>query len=145
VAQRTGWVEDESHWRGATRAVEDRLSDALHGALTQRFVDRRTSVLLRRLKQKESLVAEVTESGEVTVEGQVLGRIDGFRFRQDDTASPDEAKTLRQAAMAALRPEFHLRADRLYNAPDTAFEMTEEGGLLWGETVVGRWSRGPRR
>jgi ATP-dependent RNA helicase SUPV3L1/SUV3 len=88
VAQRTGWVEDESHWRDATRAVEDRLSDALHGALTQRFVDRRTSVLLRRLKQKESLVAEVTESGEVTVEGQVLGRIDGFRFRQDETASP---------------------------------------------------------
>jgi ATP-dependent RNA helicase SUPV3L1/SUV3 len=61
VAQRTGWVEDESHWRDATRAVEDRLSDALHGALTQRFVDRRTSVLLRRLKQKESLVAEVTD------------------------------------------------------------------------------------
>ena len=143
VAQRTGWVEDESHWRGATRAVEDRLSDALHGALTQRFVDRRTSVLLRRLKQKESLVAEVTESGEVTVEGQVLGRIDGFRFRQDETASPDEAKTLRQAAMAALRPEFHLRADRLYNAPDTAFEMTEEGGLLWGAQAVGRLVAGP--
>jgi ATP-dependent RNA helicase SUPV3L1/SUV3 len=61
VAQRTGWVDDESHWRDATRAVEDRLSDALHGALTQRFVDRRTSVLLRRLKQKESLVAEVTD------------------------------------------------------------------------------------
>jgi ATP-dependent RNA helicase SUPV3L1/SUV3 len=143
VAQRTGWVHDESHWRGATRAVEDRLSDALHGALTQRFVDRRTSVLLRRLKQKESLVAEVTDSGEVTVEGQVLGRIDGFRFRQDETASPDEAKTLRQAAMAALRPEFHLRADRLYNAPDTGFEMTEEGGLLWGEIVVGRLVAGP--
>jgi ATP-dependent RNA helicase SUPV3L1/SUV3 len=143
VAQRTGWVEDETHWREATRAVEDRLSDALHGALTQRFVDRRTSVLLRRLKQKENLVAEVTESGEVTVEGQVLGRIDGFRFRQDETASPDEAKTLRQAAMAALRPEFHLRADRMYNAPDTAFEMTEQGGLVWGEQTVGRLVAGP--
>ena len=67
VAQRTGWVEDESHWRGETRAVEDRLSDALHGALTQRFVDRRTSVLLRRLKQKEALVADVNENGEVQV------------------------------------------------------------------------------
>jgi ATP-dependent RNA helicase SUPV3L1/SUV3 len=43
----------------------------------------------------------------------------------------------------ALRPEFHLRADRLYNAPDTAFEMTEEGGLLWGEHVVGRLVQGP--
>ncbi|TMV55605.1 hypothetical protein FGG78_37980, partial [Thioclava sp. BHET1] len=53
VAQRSGWVDDESHWRGETRAVEDRLSDALHACLTQRFVDRRTSVLLRRLKQKE--------------------------------------------------------------------------------------------
>ncbi|MCU4653645.1 helicase-related protein [Roseibacterium sp. SDUM158016] len=143
VAQRTGWVEDEIHWREATRAVEDRLSDALHGALTQRFVDRRTSVLLRRLKQKESLVAEVTENGDVTVEGQVLGRIEGFRFQQDDTAGPDEARTLRQAAMAALRPEFHLRADRMYNAPDTAFEMNEAGGLSWNGIAVGKLVSGP--
>ena len=62
---------DESHWRDATRAVEDRLSDALHERLTQRFVDRRTSVLLRRLKQKESLVAEVNDKGEVTRRGAV--------------------------------------------------------------------------
>jgi ATP-dependent RNA helicase SUPV3L1/SUV3 len=138
VAQRKGWLDDESHWRGATRAVEDRLSDALHGALTQRFVDRRTSVLLRRLKQKESLVAEVNDKGEVTVEGEVLGRIEGFRFRQDSTTSPDEAKTLNQAAMAALRPEFHLRADRFYNAPDPEFDLTEQGGLMWGDQAVGK-------
>lgn len=143
VAQRKGWLDDVDHWRGATRAVEDRLSDALHGALTQRFVDRRTSVLLRRLKQKESLVAEVNEKGEVTVEGQVLGRIEGFLFRQDATASPDEAKTLQQAAMAALRPEFHLRADRMYNASDTEFDLTEQGGLMWGEHAVGKLVKGP--
>ncbi len=142
VAQRKGWVDDESHWRGATRAVEDRLSDALHTALTQRFVDRRTSVLLRRLKQRESLVAEVNDQGEVTVEGQVLGRIEGFRFRMDETASPDEAKTLQQAAMAVLRPEFHLRADRMYNAPDTEFDLTEQGGLMWGDQALGKLARG---
>ena len=142
VAQRDGWVDDVAHWRGATRAVEDRLSDALHGALTQRFVDRRTSVLLRRLKQKESLVADVNDKGEVTVEGQVLGRIEGFRFRQDQTAGPDEAKTLRQAAIAALRPEFHLRADRFYNAPDTEFDLTEQGGLMWGDQAIGKLVRG---
>jgi ATP-dependent RNA helicase SUPV3L1/SUV3 len=142
VAQRDGWVDDVAHWRGATRAVEDRLSDALHGALTQRFVDRRTSVLLRRLKQKESLVADVNDKGEVTVEGEVLGRIEGFRFIQDKTASPDEAKTLRQAAMAALRPEFHLRADRFYNAPDTEFDLTEQGGLMWGDQALGKLVKG---
>jgi ATP-dependent RNA helicase SUPV3L1/SUV3 len=143
VAQRKGWVDDETHWREATRAVEDRLSDALHGALTQRFVDRRTSVLMRRLKQKESLVADVNDKGEVTVEGQFVGRLDGFRFRLDATATADEAKTLQQAAMAALRPEFHLRADRFYNAPDTEFDVTEQGGLMWGDQAVGKLVPGP--
>jgi ATP-dependent RNA helicase SUPV3L1/SUV3 len=143
VAQRTGWVDDESHWRGATRAVEDRLSDALHGALTQRFVDRRTSVLLRRLKQKESLVAEVNDKGEVTVEGQFVGRLEGFRFRLDATATAEEGKTLAAAAMASLKPEFHLRADRFYNAPDTEIDFTEQGGLMWGENAVGKLAAGP--
>ena len=142
IAQRRGWVHDENHWRAATRAVEDRLSDALHERLTQRFVDRRTSVLLRRLKQKESLVAEVNDSGEVTVEGELIGRLEGFRFRQDKTASPDEARTLRQASIAALVPLFHLRADSFYNAPDTEFDVTEQGGLVWGTTAVGKLTRG---
>ena len=142
VAQRRGWVDDENHWRGATRAVEDRLSDALHGALTQRFVDRRTSVLLRRLKQKERLLAEVSESGEVTVEEQFVGRLEGFRFTQDAKATPDEAKTLRAAAFGALAPVFSLRADRFYNAPDTEIDFTEQGGLMWGENAVGKLVKG---
>ncbi|MDF3608514.1 helicase-related protein [Paracoccus sp. DMF-8] len=142
VAQRSGWVRDESHWRAETRAVEDRLSDALHAALTQRFVDRRTSVLLRRLKQKESLLAEVNDKGEVTVEGEFAGRLEGFRFHADPSASGDEARTLTRAAYEALRPEFHLRADRFYNAPDTELDFTEQGGLMWGSFAVGKLVKG---
>ncbi|MEM6479797.1 MAG: helicase-related protein, partial [Pseudomonadota bacterium] len=138
VAQRKGWVEDESHWREETRAVEDRLSDALHTALTARFVDRRTSVLMRRLKQKERLLAEVNENGEVTVEGQFVGKLEGFRFRQDEKASAGEAKTLRAAAIQALAPKFHLLSDRFYNAPDTEIDFTEQGGLMWGNDAVGK-------
>ncbi len=143
VAQRRGWTRDESHWRDETRAVEDRLSDALHERLTQRFVDRRTSVLLRRLKQKESLVAEVNDTGDVSVEGQHVGRLDGFRFSQDPKASPEEARTLRSAALAALTPEYHLRADRFYNTPDTEIDYTEQGGLMWGNNAVGKLVKGP--
>ncbi len=143
VAQRKGWVADEYHWRAETRAVEDRLSDALHGALTQAFVDRRTSVLARRLRQKEVLVAEVNDKGEVTVEGQFVGRLEGFRFRADKAENPEELKTLRQAAVQALAPQFHLRADRFYNAPDTEIDYTEQGGLMWGEHAVGRLEKGP--
>ena len=138
VAQRKDWAHDHEHWREATRAVEDRLSDALHIALTQRFVDRRTSILMRRMKQKESLVADVNKDGEVTVEEQFVGRLEGFQFRQDASASPDEAKTLRSASLQALAPEFHLRADRMYNAPDTEIDFTEQGGLMWGSSAVGK-------
>ena len=143
VAQRKDWVDDHDHWRDATRAVEDRLSDALHIALTQRFVDRRTSILMRRLKQKESLVADVNKNGEVTVEEQFVGRLEGFQFQQDASASPDEAKTLRSASLQALAPEFHLRADRMYNAPDTEMDFTEQGGLMWGTSAVGKLISGP--
>ena len=142
VAQRKGWVENAEHWREATRAVEDRLSDALHQALTARFVDRRTSVLLRRLKMKEGLVAEIDKDGTVSVEGEALGRLEGFRFHQTKSTTPDEAKTVRQAASAALAPELHLRADRFYNAPDTEMDFTEQGGLMWGADAVGRIVRG---
>ncbi|WP_306153453.1 helicase-related protein [Roseovarius sp. MMSF_3281] len=138
VAQRKGWVDDEMHWRGATRAVEDRLSDALHERLTQRFVDRRTSVLLRRLKQKEAMVAEVNDKGEVTVEGEFVGRLEGFRFIQDKAAAGQEAKAISQASLQALAPQFHLKADRFYNAPDTEIDFTEQGGLMWGEQAVGK-------
>ncbi|SEL15141.1 ATP-dependent RNA helicase SUPV3L1/SUV3 [Roseivivax marinus] len=142
VAQRSGWVRDETHWRDTTRAVEDRLSDALHERLTQRFVDRRTSVLLRRLKQKEALLAEVNDKGEVTVEGEFVGRLEGFRFRQDKDAQGQEAKTLKTASLQALAPHFHLRADRFYNAPDTEIDFTEQGGLMWGDQAVGKLVQG---
>ncbi|MEM6306406.1 MAG: helicase-related protein [Pseudomonadota bacterium] len=143
IAQRNGWVDDGGHWRDETRAVEDRLSDALHNALTQRFVDRRTSVLLRRLKQKESLVAQVNDKGEVTVEDQFVGRLEGFRFQHDTSSTPDAAKTLRQASLQALAPEFHLRSERFYNAPDTEIDFTEQGGLMWGSSAVGKLVAGP--
>ncbi|RBW61820.1 helicase-related protein [Ruegeria sp. A3M17] len=138
VAQRNGWVRDESHWRAETRIVEDRLSDALHDRLTQRFVDRRTSVLLRRLKQKEALLAEVNDKGEVTVEGEFVGRLEGFRFTPDKSAQGTEAKALKSASLQALAPQFHLRADRFYNAPDTEIDFTDQGGLMWGEYAVGK-------
>jgi ATP-dependent RNA helicase SUPV3L1/SUV3 len=138
VAQRKDWLNDVLYWRSATRAVEDRLSDALHARLTQRFVDRRTSVLMRRLKQKERLLAQVSENGDVTVEDQFIGKLDGFRFILDPKASDQEAKTLRATALAALQPVFNLRSDKMYNAPDTEFDFTEQGGLMWGESAVGK-------
>ena len=142
VAQRRSWLHDDDHWRGVTRAIEDRLSDALHERLTQRFVDRRTSVLLRRLKQKEALLAEVNENGEVNVEGEFIGKLEGFRFRQDKDTTAEEAKTIKSASLQALLPHFNLKADKFYNAPDTEIDFTDQGGLMWGDQAIGKMIAG---
>ncbi|MEM6548109.1 MAG: helicase-related protein [Pseudomonadota bacterium] len=142
VANRAKWLEDPVAWRESTRAVEDRLSDALHDRLTQRFVDRRTSVLMRRLKQKERLVAEVKDQGEVTVEGEFVGRLDGFRFTFDESATAEEIKTLRSASLGALQAELSRRADKLYLSPDSEIDVTDQGGLIWGKDIIGRLEKG---
>jgi ATP-dependent RNA helicase SUPV3L1/SUV3 len=83
-------------------------------------------------------LAEVNDKGEVTVEGEFVGRLDGFRFTPDKSAQGAEAKTLKSASLQALAPQFHLRADRFYNAPDTEIDFTEQGGLMWGDAAVGK-------
>ena len=79
VANHANWVSDTNHWRERTRRIEDRLSDALHDRLTQKFVDRRTAVLLSRLKGQSPLEATVTPNGDVHIEGHRVGRLEGLR------------------------------------------------------------------
>ena len=105
IANRPDWLRDPEHWQGETRRVEDRLSDALHERLASRFVDRRTSVLMRRLRENTMLEAEITADGDVTVEGQHVGHLHGFRFVPDAQAEGHEAKTLRSAAEKGLAGE----------------------------------------
>src|SRR5262245_29951256 len=102
AANRPDWLADPEHWQGVTRAVEDKLSDALHKRLTERFVDRRTSVLMRRLRENAILETDISKSGEVVVEGHAIGRLDGFMFTAAASAAGSEAKALAGAAQKAL-------------------------------------------
>ena len=137
VANRVDWLKDPAHWQGVTRGIEDRLSDALHERLTQRFVDRRTSVLMRRLRENAMLEAEITPSGDVLVEGQHIGRLQGFRFAPDAVADSPEGKAVRAAAQKALASEIEARADRLSRAANEDFVLSSEGTIRWqGEPVA---------
>ncbi len=138
AANRPDWVDDPVHWQAETRRVEDILSDALHERLTQRFVDRRTSVLMRRLRENTMLEAEITKTGDVTVEGQHVGRLEGFRFVPDPQAGDGEAgKALRAAATKALAGEIDARAEKLSGSGDEAFILSNDGTIRWhGEAVA---------
>ena len=138
VSHRTGWLADPAHWQGRTRAVEDRLSDALHECLAQRFVDRRTTVLVRGLKRGRELVADVAGDGTVRVEGHVIGRLEGFRFAAATADAPYEGKTLENAAKRALKREIERRAAALAADADGAFAVDERARVMWREARVAR-------
>ena len=138
VANRPDWLKDPEHWQGVARQVEDTLSDALHERLAQRFVDRRTSVLLRRLRENAMLEAEIKPTGDVLVEGQHVGQLHGFQFTPDPHAGGPEAKALRLAAQKALAGEYESRATRVSNAVDDAFALGRDGALRFLGEVVAR-------
>ncbi len=143
VSHRGDWVADPLGWQERTRAIEDRLSDALHERLTQRFVDRRTSLLVKRMKDGDTLLSAVRRTGEVLVEGQFVGRLDGFRFEPDATEGLNAAKAVSSAAQKALRGEIDGRVRRLAAEPDEAFLLRPDGVLLWHEAMVARLVAGP--
>ena len=138
VANRPDWLADPEHWQGVTRAVEDKLSDALHERLAERFVDRRTSVLMRRLKESTMLETEIGKTGEVVVEGHVIGRLDGFVFAAAPSAGGSEAKALQATAQKALAGEIDARAARLSQAPDEQFVLAADGAIRWQGDAVGK-------
>ncbi|MDE2286374.1 MAG: helicase [Hyphomicrobiales bacterium] len=138
AANRPNWLADPEHWQGVTRAVEDKLSDALHERLTERFIDRRTSVLMRRLRENARLEPEMGKSGDVIVEGHAIGRLDGFVFVPDASSSDSEARTLQNAAQKALAGEISARAMRLAEAPDQQFVLAADGAVRWIGAAVGK-------
>jgi ATP-dependent RNA helicase SUPV3L1/SUV3 len=142
VANRPDWLADPDHWQGVTRGVEDKLSDALHERLTARFVDRRTSVLMRRLRENTTLDSEISKTGEVTVEGHLVGRLEGFRFAADPAAGGSEAKALHAAAQKALAGEIDARAAKLSQAGDEQFVLTSDGTIRWTGDAVGKLTAG---
>jgi ATP-dependent RNA helicase SUPV3L1/SUV3 len=142
VAYRPDWLDDCRHWQERTRAVEDRLSDALHERLTERFVDKRTAVLVRRLGQRDELIGGVDAQGEVTVEGVPVGRLEGFRFAAAPAAGQEDARALRAAAERALRPALADAVSRLDAADDDALALDDEGRIAWNGVPVGALTRG---
>jgi ATP-dependent RNA helicase SUPV3L1/SUV3 len=138
VANRPDWLADPEHWQGIAREVENKLSDALHERLTERFVDRRTSVLMRRLRENSVLNTEIGKTGEVVVEGHVIGRLDGFTFAPDAAEAGSDAKALAATAQKALAGEIDARAEKLSVAPDDQLLLTSDGTIRWTGDAVAR-------
>ena len=147
ISHRADWVRDAGQWQGRTRVIEDRLSDALHDRLTQRFVDRRTTALVKGLKADRTLAAVIGEDGEVSVEGHVVGRLQGLRFhgiRHGRLAEDSEIarRAVRAAAARALAPEIAARLAGIAGGGDDVLALADDGRILWKGAAVAALAAG---
>ncbi|TGY90125.1 ATP-dependent DNA helicase [Marinicauda algicola] len=138
AANRPDWTRDSEYWRARTREVEDQLSDALHERLMGRFIDKRTSALMKGLREKDSLQSGLDHTGEVTVEGHYVGRLTGLSFRPDHSGGPLAQRAVAQAAIRAVRPEVNRRLGALVRAGDETLCLCEAGTIEWQGEPVGR-------
>jgi ATP-dependent RNA helicase SUPV3L1/SUV3 len=138
VSNRADWLKDPAHWQGRTREIEDKLSDALHECLTQRFVDLRTSALMKGMRDKDELHAEIAEDGAVRVESHYVGRLRGFRFSPDAGGEGIHGKAARNAAAQVLARELSMRARRVAAAQPDALQATRRGRILWKDEEIGQ-------
>jgi ATP-dependent RNA helicase SUPV3L1/SUV3 len=148
ISHRSDWLKEPAKWAERTREVEARLSDALHERLTQRFVDRRTAVLVRDIGARggDALPVTVAADGEVSVGPEPIGHLSGFEFRVDPSARLADKRLLLAAAERRLGDELDRRATALIEAPDGNFALTvEDNGALavtWEEHVLARLAPG---
>jgi ATP-dependent RNA helicase SUPV3L1/SUV3 len=142
VSHRSEWLEDPLHWQARARQIEDKLSDALHERLTQRFIDRRTSVLMKRLNQREGLMSTVEQDGGIHVEGEYVGHMKGFHFIPDGAASLAHERALKAASLKAVAQEIQARAQAVSAAPDPDLSLTGDGHIKWQSAPIARLEAG---
>jgi ATP-dependent RNA helicase SUPV3L1/SUV3 len=148
IAHRADWLENPAAMAERTMAVEEKLSDALHERLTQRFVDRRTAVLMRDLGKKGAgeFPVLIDAEGEVSVGAYPIGRLQGFAFEVDPSARHADRKMLLATAERRLAGEYEKRAAALVADTDDHFSLRTEPSapvaIFWRGHEVARLGPG---
>ena len=141
ISNRNNWTRDPLRWQEETRAVEDRLSDALHEKLTQRFVDLRASVLVRKMQDSHQLMASISLKGEVSVEGYKVGNLNGLSFSPNLIKGSD-SKPVLAAVRRVLPTELKKRAQDINNDIDEKFSIDASGLIYWRSSLLAHLALG---
>ena len=145
ICQRPDWVLARDEMAARARGVEARLSDALHARLTERFVNRRTAVLMKAVGKDPALLdVALNEDGIVTVEGESIGRLEGFRFMVDGKADFGDRKLLLAAAERHLPRLLALKAEKLVDEELGELEL-RGAAIRRGKQVIAELEPGKHR
>jgi ATP-dependent RNA helicase SUPV3L1/SUV3 len=129
ITSHPAWVDEAAAWQRRTHEIEDRLSDALHQQLVQRFVDGSP----RRGRRSRAAAAPASEAAR-SLAGQLAAKAGALGLRPDPDppgAGPDRAD---EGWVAAL-----------VEAPHERFSVDPDGRIAADGRTLGRLVRGADR
>jgi ATP-dependent RNA helicase SUPV3L1/SUV3 len=128
VANQADFVREAEHWRGEFATLEDRLSDALHVALVQRFVERGARTRQGGIARPRPRRAppEPSSAGDSF---RPFAALEALRERMSETHGPD----LAEASNEPLD---------LVEAAHEAFALDSRGRICAGGEAVAELTRG---
>ena len=142
VSNKINWVENQSYWIEKTKLLEDRLSDRLHEELTKTFIDKRASILARRLKQDMNFKTEIMKDDKVIIDKQFIGNLKGLKFEMDlkTGALETDIKSLKKAARQTVGPELQKRIQTII---DTGLiEIKDDFKIYWNNFSIAKLEKG---
>ncbi|HEY1096904.1 MAG TPA: helicase-related protein [Alphaproteobacteria bacterium] len=126
-----GWLGEHEAWQDRARRIEDKLSDALHDRLTQRFVDRRSHHLLRQMKNDGNVAYTIAGDGTVTVNGRALGILRGWFFMVDATIAQTDKQATIKAAQNLLQSQVQNALDNFAEQSKDYLSLNDDGAFVW--------------
>ncbi len=97
---------------------------------------------MKSMRDKNTLYADIENSGQIFVEKHYVGKLEGFRFTPDTAAAGLHGKAARHAAAKVLAVELTDRAGRLCDAKDQLFKLERNGAVSWEGQEIGRLEAG---
>ncbi len=103
VSHRGRWVKDPAAWQERTAAIEDRLSDALHERLVQRFVEKSGGGTRVQTERKSRAAVATTAELRAMDKANPFGKLAALRAppaREAGGAASDEARWVESVVAA---------------------------------------------
>ena len=136
VSQKEKWLDNPVLWQKKTREIEDKLSDALHNSLTERFVEKTSSKLRIKYKDKKDILSGINDNGDVTVEGEYFGKIHGFKLIIEKSYSEQYLKQIRPAISKSIELEMKKKSLKILSSEFDAFTLNSDLFIYFNDEKI---------
>ena len=136
VSQKEKWLDNPVLWQKKTREIEDKLSDALHNSLTERFVEKTSSKLRIKYKDKKDILSGINENGDITVEGEYFGKINGFKLIIEKSYSEQYLKQIRPVISKSVELEMKKKSLKILSSEFDTFTLNSDLFIFYNDEKI---------